>query len=138
MPYEIASAQQSVMTSYAEWPGASKHPDKVLLVTCYKGDKLSGLGHVMGPPGRSSKGNLVFVSGQFWTSSDGSCYAITAKYDGPKEACWETYIGACFTGRGETFTALGFKGVGEFTEISASQLRTFVKYARATEYQVAK
>ena len=137
MPYQISQTQQSVMKAYSEWPGSGKHPDKVLLVTCYKGERSPDLGHVMGPPLSYTKGNVVLVSGRFWTSSDGSCYAITAKYDGLKEVCWETIPFGCQFGGGRTVSVLGFKGVGEFTEVSTSKLRILMSYARATEYRVA-
>ena len=125
------------MNAYWEWPGASRHPDRVLLVSCYRGDKIYGLGHVMGPRGSGSSREDIVVAGLPESTSDGACYAITAKYDGPKDACWERFPGACYAGAGEDIEILGFKRVGEVTEIPNSQYNILLEYAYATEYQVA-
>ena len=136
MPYQVSSMQQSVMAAYLEYPSASYHPEKVLLVTCSKGGQESGHGYTMGPPGRLTRGRILFVSGKLYAPIEGLCYAITAKYTGPKEACLETITGSCRFGSGEKITALGFMGVGEYTEVPSSELQIFTAYARASEYQV--
>ena len=141
MPHEARSIHQSVMAAYAEWPSASKHPGKVLLVTCYKNQRIRDVGYVMGAPtGRPTERNTVLVSGRFGaTSKDrGSCYAITAKYDGRRTVCWETIPSSCAIGLGELVSAMSFLGVGEFTEVSTSQLKMLKEYARASEYQVER
>ena len=103
--------------------------------------KIRDVGYVMGAPtGRPTERNTVLVSGRFGaTSKDrGSCYAITAKYDGRRTVCWETITSSCAIGLGELVSAMSFLGVGEFTEVSTSQLKMLKEYARASEYQVER
>ena len=46
-----AWGNQQVLGAYFEWSGASKHPGKVLLVTCSRGDNVYSLGEIMGARG---------------------------------------------------------------------------------------
>ena len=131
-----ASKNQQVMEAYAEWAGAKKHPDPVVLVTCNRGDRVSGVGYIMGARGNNVVSADIAVTGRSYPSTGGGCYAITAKYDGLKEVCIERFSGSCTFGTGDIIEILGFKSVGESTEISTSQYQTLLKYARVTQYQV--
>ena len=137
-----AGGTQQVMKAYAEWPSAGRHPDSVLLVACNRGERVAELGQIMGARGGTEASSDISVIGPSGFVADlavagrGSCYAITAKYDGEKQACIEIWPGSCRFGNGQQVEILGFKVVGESTEISTSQYQTLLKYSRATQYQV--
>ena len=138
VPGATASNRQSVLAAYREWPGKSRHPDKVLVVSCYRGYDVPRLGHVMGPrgPGAPTNGD-IFMLGATLSMDDSACYAITAKYAGRKQACREMFTGACQFGSGvgtTTVEMLGFRKVGESTELSRSQYTTLMRRAFSTEY----
>ena len=133
-----AGGNQQVLDAYREWTGASKHPDPVLLVGCYRGTRIPGLGSIVGAKGAFERKTDVAVTGQFFSRSQGACYAITALYDGLQPACWETIPGGCQFGGGQSVETMTFKGIGNVTEISTSQYDTLIKYARATEYKAAE
>ena len=132
-----AGGTQQVMEAYAEWTGAGKHPDPVVLVTCDLEEHVAGVGRIAGAQGNNQVPSYIAVLG-FYPDPDaaGGCFAITAKYDGLKEICVETTPGLCRIGQGSVIEILGFKTAGESTEVSTSQYRTLVEYARATQYQV--
>ena len=70
--------------------------------------------------------------------SEGTCYAITARYDGRKDACLERFSGQCQFGTGgEDIEILSFERVGQTTEISTLQFDILTKYAHKTEYQIS-
>ena len=132
-----AWGNQQVLGAYFEWSGASKHPGKVLLVTCSRGDNVYSLGEIMGARGSGTLPKDIAVKG-LGVVSKGTCYAITARYDGLQDACIENVSGQCRFGTGgEDIEILGFDRIGQKTEISGSQYDTLLKYAHNTEYQAA-
>ena len=137
VPGATTLSRQSVLAAYREWPGRSKHPNNVLLVSCYRGYRVPQLGYVMGPrgPNALASGDIIMSSATV-VMDEGACYAITAKYTGQKRACQERYKGSCQFGYGgSTVEMLGFRKVGESTEISGSQYNTMMQRAVDTEYE---
>ena len=123
-----------VIEAYREWVGTQYHPDKVILVTCSREDKVSGVGHIYGPRSLPSAKDIV-VKGLRGVKPKGSCFAITAKYDGLETLCYG-FIGQCEFGTGGTNKdVLSFKRVGQQTDLSATQYKTLVTYAIKTTYE---
>ena len=96
---------------------------------------MSGVGWIMGAQGNHKVSSEIAVTGRSYPTTAGGCYAITAKYDGLKEICVGSSLDPCFLGGGKDEAILGFKVVGESTEISTSQYQTLIRYARTTKYQ---
>ena len=131
------NSTNQVIKAYREWAGAQYHPEKVLLVSCARGDQLPDIGQFMGAKGTTSgKGKDIAVKGIGPAMSQGSCYAITVQYDGLETICWESFIGQCKFGTGGTDeNILSFKRVGLQTDLSATQYTSLIIYARNAEYE---
>ncbi len=99
---------------------------------------MFGVGEIMGARTSIALRKSIAVKG-LGVVSGGTCYAITARYDGLEGVCIETIPGQCqFGSGGEDINILSFDRVGQKTEISTSQYNALLKYARNTEYQVTK
>lgn len=134
MPGDISNPATS---AYREWPSVDRHPAKVLLVTCARGDTLGTNEEVMGPKDDPSEDIIVKYMGANISVavplSNGTCLAITARYDGLREVCYSNYpaIGTCI---GTTKNILAFRRVGAVTDLSTTQFNALKTYARTTEY----
>lgn len=131
-------ANQSVLNAYRAQPDAQHHPDRVVLASCYRGYRVSGLGYIMGASGpvRLARHDIG-VSGRFRPEREGACYAIIARYDGTGEACVE-YIGSnCAVGIGSTATIMLFKGTGKSARITMPQYYRLLQEAQKSEYPAA-
>ena len=106
------------------------------MVTCSRGDFVYGVGEIMGARGSNNLRRSIAVNG-LGVVSKGTCYAITARYDGLEGVCIEAYFGQCqFGSGGENRDILSFDRIGRKTEISTSEYNMLLKYARITEYAV--
>jgi len=134
MPGHVSN---QVTKAYQEWSGAEYHPDKVLLVTCSREAEVLGVGHIYGSRG-STSGDDIAVKGVGVVKSQGSCFAITAKYDGLETVCYENFVGQCRFGTGgRNEEILSFKRVGQQTDLSATQYSNLLRDARSTEYEAS-
>ena len=131
-------ANQAVINAYRAQPKAHHHPDEVILVSCYRGYRVSGLGYIMGAGKfvRSVKHDIG-VSGRFRPEREGACYAIVARYDGMEEACIEGLGSNCAIGIGTTTEIMLFKGTGKSTKITMPQYYRLLEEAKKSEYPAA-
>ena len=137
MPGHVKSA---VTKAYDEWSGSSYHPNNVLLITCDRGYHVLDVGTIMGPRGTTSgQGQEIAVSGMTgetgFANSEGTCHAITARYQGLKSVCREIVSGSCRFGSGTTEQILSFRRVGKSTDLSATQYQDLMVYAKRAEYE---
>ena len=124
------------MTALRNRPDAKHHPDKVIVVGCYKGYYSDGLGYIMGARGSVRSDDFIAVTPPFHPKAKGQCYAITAKYWGVKKACVEYADNSCAGGIGRRVDILQFRGVGESIGIPKSRYDKLLQYARQNEYQL--
>ena len=137
MPGEIASR---ITRAYEEWTSIDRHPARIVLATCSRGYTISTYEEVMGAKDRRSPDIVVksMVRSALpvtYPLTNGTCLAITAKYDGLETLCYSytnSLFGSCI---GTTEDVLVFKRVGAVTELSTTQYRQLQSYARAAEYQ---
>lgn len=130
-----AGGKQPKMDAYAKQPRAYRHPDKVLLVACSRGNNVYGLGQIMGARGFDQSRVDIAVEGLGVTRS-GKCYAITARYRGLDDACIERFPGQCqFGTNGKKFKIMSFDRIGTKTEITVEQYNVLYRYATDPMYQ---
>ena len=139
VPAESAASRthqgdQAVLNAYAVQPDPYYHPNRVILVACYRGYEVRGLGHIMGARGSRNPKRDIAVSGRLAPATEGTCYAITAKYGGRKPACIERFASECAFGGGTEIVVTVFKAVGDNTEISDHQYDQLLREAKESEY----
>lgn len=128
-------SHQPVMTAYRNQPETKYHPDRVIVVGCYKGYYSDGLGYIMGARGSVRTDDFIAMAGLFHAKAEGQCYAVTAKYWGVESACVEYANNSCRVGIGRKVSILKFRNAGEYMKISGSQYGKLLQYARQNEYQ---